>query len=136
MITSATFQSYEQVGTDLYKVRVRLVTNDERTTFDHWLMVRGATAAELRDDASRQIADLNDRRTTRDALTGIAAGTVIPITRPAAPTPSAFQVWLTKAQRLVRVKQMALTNATAVAEVSALEADVNNTFVAGYVAQL
>jgi hypothetical protein len=140
MITGATFQAYEQTGIDTYKVRVRLVTNDERGTYDTWMLVKGATTTELRDDASRQIADLNDRRTTRDALAGIAVGTVIPVTRPASTPPTQAEidrgVWLEKVRRLIRARSMGTLTGQLATDITALQTDVQTTYVAGYLTAL
>jgi hypothetical protein len=136
MITSATYQANEQVGATQYRVRVRLVTDDERGTFDQWFSADGQTVLEIRDDVSQQIAELNTRRTVKNVLMSIAAGTAIPVVAPAAAPATAFQVWSAKAARLVRAKSLGLTVQAAVDDVAALQNDVNATYVAGYVGQL
>ncbi len=74
----------------------------------------------------------------RDVIEGLAAGTNIPVTYtpPSPPAPTAFQVWLAKAQRLIRFKAIGMTDTSALAELSALQADVDATYVDGYIANV
>jgi hypothetical protein len=136
-ITAATFQEYDQNGVDTYRVRLRL-TDPTRTptTFDDWFTVKGNTLAELRDDASRQIAARNAALASRDLLAGIAVGFVIPVTPPAAaqaPAPTAAQVWADKARRLAALRAMGtIANGALLTAINALQTDVQNTYVAGH----
>ncbi|HYE89042.1 MAG TPA: hypothetical protein VEA16_21980 [Vicinamibacterales bacterium] len=135
-ITSATFQGYERIGVNAYRVRVRLIDSVTGSR-DEWFTATGDTAAQIRDDVSRQIAERVRLESTRDVLAGISVGTNIPVsyTPPAPAVPTAFQVWAEKARRLQRLEALGLTNATAASEIAALRTDVNNTYQAGYAAQ-
>jgi hypothetical protein len=139
MITAATFQEYKRTSATTYQIRVRL-TDSTEGTYDRWFSVSGTTLQDLTNDARRQIADLNDTLTTKDLLAGIAAGTAIAVTRPAAPAPpapTAAEVWVEKARRLARAKAMQLPAGNAASDaIASLEADVIATYQAGFGAQL
>lgn len=135
MIISATFRGSEQIGVNAYRAKLRLV-DDVVGTFDEWFTVTGSTVLELRDDASRQIAERNALLARKDLLAGIAVGTNIPITPPAPAGPTAFETWRTKANRLRYAKSLGLTDAEAVSDISALETDVNADYTPGFVGQL
>ena len=87
------------------------------------------TALSVRIWAREQVASLNGRKTIADAVT---VPFVINLAAPAVTPPTAEQVWLEKARRLVRAKAIGLTNATAVANINTLQADVDATYVAAY----
>ena len=90
----------------------------------------GQTAADLKEWARGEAARLNRRRGVT-----LTVGQSVDLVAPAEPTPTAFDRWREKARRLVRVKELGLTNVTAVSEVNALEADVNATYQSGYAGQ-
>ena len=91
------------------------------------------TALSVRIWAREQVASLNGRKTLADAVT---VPFVINLAAPAVTPPTAEHVWLEKARRLVRAKAMGLTNATAVANITALQAEVDSTYIDGYVASV
>jgi hypothetical protein len=138
-ITAATFQGYERVGADTYRIRVRLTTTNPVTTFDKALMVTGNTVAELRDDASRQIAALNLVESRQDLLASIANGTNIPVTAPAAPAATALETWLTAVTRYQRLKVIADSGIAIPAlttEVATRKTAVESSWQAGFLASL
>jgi hypothetical protein len=134
-ITAATFQSYRQVGPRIYAVTVNL-THSVKPPYQGIYTATGTTAAQLRDDVSRQIADENDAEAVGAVLAGISVGFNIPVTRPATPTPpapTAQHVWLERAARLVRVKALVEAGASTLTdELAALATQVNADFQAGY----
>lgn len=135
MITSATFQGSEQIGENRYRAKLTLVTNDARGTFDKWFEVSGSTVQQLADDASRQIAAMNLVDPTKNLLAGIAVNTNVPVayTAPAAPAQTAAQVWAGKAQRLARLRALGNVTGALAAAITALQADVDSTYQAGFV---
>lgn len=91
-----------------------------------------ATAAEFRSQVWNA-CDAADRTNAASKL--LAVGANVP--RPATvtpPTPTAFEIWRAKAIRLQRLRALALSDSTALAEIDALSADVNATYAAGYAA--
>lgn len=133
MITSATYRSYEIVGADRYRVLVRLV-DDTTGTSDQWFEASGSTAGEIRDDVSRQIAALNATKARKTTLDGIAQGTNIPVTAPAAPAPTAQQTYFANVARLIRMKQLVDAGGMdpANTEFVALKNTVTSTYQASY----
>lgn len=135
MITGSTYRSSTQVAGTAYDVVVRLVTDDARGTFDQMFRATGTTQLELRDDVSRQIAQLNVEFGIKNVLAGLAVGTVIPVTY-TPPAATAFQTWQKKAQQLVRIKQAQDAGVVFIAqEITDLKAAVNTGVQAGYGAQ-
>ena len=90
----------------------------------------GQTAADLKDWARGEAGRLNRRRGVT-----LTIGQSIDLAPPAERPPTAFDVWVEKARRLVRIKQLGLTNPTALFEITAIEADVNATYQSGYAGQ-
>ena len=90
----------------------------------------GQTAADLKEWARGEAARLNRRRGVM-----LTVGQSVDLAAPTEPTPTAFDRWREKARRLVRVKELGLTNVTAVSEVNTLEAVVNATYQSGYAGQ-
>lgn len=74
---------------------------------------------------------LNNIRTVA-TLPGLAPGQTIALNSIAPPAPSARDIWWAKAARLLMANELGLTNVAAVSDRSALNADVNATYVAGY----
>lgn len=133
MITSATYRQYEIIGTDRYRVLVRLV-DDVTGTSDQWFEATGATAVEIRDDVSRQIAAINTVKARKTTLDGIALGTNIPVTVPAAPAPTVQQTYFSNVARLIHMKQLVDAGGMdpANAEFTALQMTVKNAYQASY----
>ena len=94
-------------------------------------MVTGATTvAAIRQWAYGIASDLTPAKTVADLLT---PGATITLTAPPAPpAPTAKETWLGKANRLLRLTELGLTNATAVSDLAALRADVNATYDSTY----
>ena len=90
----------------------------------------GQTAADLKEWARGEAARLNRRRGVT-----LTVGQSVDLVAPAEPARTAFEIWVEKARRLIRLKQLGLTNITAVSEVTTLEADVNATYQSGYAGQ-
>lgn len=134
-ITSANFQGYRRVGPNSYEVRINIVTNDSRGTFERWLTVTGDTLAQLRDAASAQIAAMTAADSRQDILAGIANGTNIPITYtpPAPAAPTAEQAWLGKLELYKRLTVTGITyTGAALAAYNALRDDIIATAAAAY----
>jgi len=95
--------------------------------------IAGESIADIRAWARAEAATLLGKKTVADLL---ALNVTLDLTPPAGPTAAqiAQAVWLEKAQRLVRMRELALTNATAVTNFNALVADVNATYLAAYAA--
>lgn len=134
MITSAKYLRNEQVGASTYRVCLQL-TDDVTGTRDQWFTVQGETLVAIRDDASRQIVEINRLLSIKNVLAGIAVNTNIPVTY-TPPAATAFEVWRDKVRRVLEAKAIGLTNSTATDELAALVADINATYVSGYVGQL
>lgn len=127
MITNAVFKEYERAGANSYRVRVAL-TDSVTGTREVWLSATGATAAQLHDDLSRQIAALIAADVQTDLLAG-SIGTGIPITAPAVPAIDPDAAWLTNVRRAIRLKAAQDAGLTASAtDLTALQASNN----AGY----
>ena len=90
----------------------------------------GTTLLSIRAWARAAVQALNGRKAITDTLT---VPQIINLAAPAPVVPTAEEVWREKALRLIRAKAIGLTNATAVAEIAALQSDVDATYVAGYV---
>lgn len=93
-----------------------------------------ATPATVQAWAKAKVAELNSVDTAVKNPS-LQPGRTINLNGGGSPGPTAFQVWQQKAYRLLRLKQLGVTNATAVTEVSALEKEVNDTYQPGYAAQ-
>lgn len=131
-ITAATFQAYERVGPDRYRVQLELTRNDGPATKE-WFDAQGLTLADIRLDLRNKLAERVEREGMRDVLTGITVGTAIPITRPTVTptTPTAKEVWLEKVSRYQRFREVGLTGGGATA-LTTLLADINATYQAGF----
>lgn len=106
MITTAQYAGkYEQIGTDTYRVLVQL-TDDVAGVSTKWFEAHGATAVAIRDDVSRQIAAINDIRSVKSVLDGIANGTNIPVAAPAVPALTAQQQYFANVARAIHLKQL------------------------------
>lgn len=92
-----------------------------------------STMLQLRQWAQIQLDDLNLGRTVAVTASLQIGQTINPA---AATAPTTEQIWLEKARRLLRATQLGLTNATAVADVAALRADVNATYLTAYIAKV
>lgn len=90
--------------------------------------------ADIQAWARAEVAALQGKRTSAGA---IVVGTPISLVPPAPVVPTAAEIaekaWLEKANRLRRAKALGLTNATAVANIATLEADVNATYLPAYI---
>lgn len=133
-IISASYLANEQVGDTTFRVKVRLVTNDARGTFDQWFEGSGTTLAQLRDNISKQIEALNTKQTAKSVLDAIAVGAAIPISvaAPAATTPTAKEVWQSKARSASVGSQINGLSGAAATALAALVAEVNSTYAAGF----
>lgn len=132
MITAAQYLGkYEQVGDDHFRVLIQL-TDDLRGVGQQWFDASGSTTAAIRDDISRQIAAINDRRTEKAVLDGVPNGTNIPVTAPAAAAQTALQIWTDKARRLTRLRAMGTVTGALAAAITALQADVDGSYQAGF----
>jgi hypothetical protein len=131
-IQSASYQANEQVGPDRYRVRIRIVTNDSRGTFEQWFDATGDTAIEIRDAVSRQLAAMVAVDNQKNVLDGIAVGFNVPLTAPAAPAPTAKAIWREKVSRYKTLAGPAYSG-TAATALSALLADINATYQSGFV---
>lgn len=131
MITAASYVKYEEIGDRVYQVIVQ-ITDTVNGVSKAAFRVYGATTTELRNDASRQIAAMNDREKAKTALDGIPAGTNIPVTAPSDPAPTAAEVWRAKAQRLATARALGTLTGQIATDITALATDVQNTYVAGY----
>jgi hypothetical protein len=94
-----------------------------------------ATALQLRQWVKAIFDALNSRRTLAK-IAALQVGQVIAPANTAAPVPTAEEVWLEKARRLVRVTAIGLTAAQAVTDLAALKADVNGTYQSVYLTKL
>jgi hypothetical protein len=101
-VATATYQAYERIGRDLYRVKVRI--NGDQAN-EQWFVANGQTLQQVADSISRQLADLNDLVTTKGVLDGIAPGASISVTRPATSAdPDA--TWLAQVGQLQRAKAL------------------------------
>ena len=91
--------------------------------------VGAETLADLQAWARAEAAAHGGRKSIADSLT---LGATFDLTPPAPRAPTAAEVWLSKASRLQRAKAFGLTVQKAVDDLAALEADVNATYVTGY----
>lgn len=89
------------------------------------------TALDLRRWAIAQAAQ-GDNVQTIGTLPALQVGQTLNVTPITPPAPTAQEIWLEKARRLVRLKALGLTNATAVADVAALQADVDAIYLTAY----
>jgi hypothetical protein len=91
-------------------------------------------------DPASQIRDMVTVENAREsraqtAATGLSLNVPIDLSPKAPPDPvppTAQQIWTTKANRLTRARGMGLTSQKAVDDLATLEADVNATYVTGY----
>jgi hypothetical protein len=117
--------------------RVRLVVNFEGVGLPdikrEIYIDENTTLASLRAWAWNIKLALDGRKTIADQL---VVGQSINLAEPNVPAPTAREVWLAKARRLLIVRELALTDATAVADRNALEADVNATYNSNFVNSL
>jgi hypothetical protein len=94
----------------------------------------GTTAASLRAWAWEEGVKAGRRKTIADQ---ISVGQVFALTPPAAPpTPTAQEVWLTKARRLARLRELGTVTigSTLATEIQALADDVRTSYQAGWIA--
>ena len=108
----------------------------EETIRAERLITPKTTIQEVREWAWRLVNEEGPgRQTIADAIT---VNTPIPPLQPAPPPgPTPRQVWVDKAERLIRAKEAAsagLNAAAATADIATLEADVNATYQAGFIA--
>jgi hypothetical protein len=134
MITAAQYAgTYEQIGTDTYRVKIQL-TDDVTGVSVQWFVASGATTLEIRDNVSRQIASINAAKSMKTTLDGIANGTNIPVTAPAAPAATAQQQYFSDVARLVHMKQLVDAGGMLASntEYVALQTSVKNAYLASY----
>lgn len=105
MITLAKYQKYEIISENTFRVILRL-TDDVAGVYDRGFVVSGSSLAELKDDASRQIAELNNRSAAKIVLDGIPLNANIPVTAPVSPAPTAFETWMKAAQKWQTIKSL------------------------------
>ena len=133
---AATITANEPLPEGKVNLRVRFTGNAGETSRDRQLTLDGSTTLlSLRQWAISQVAELDAARAAGQLAT-FQVGQTINLAAIAPLTVPAFEVWVTKTRRLIRARQIGLTNATAVAEITALQNDVDATFVAGYIGQL
>lgn len=128
---------------DSYRVNVRVpdpaVAGGTR---DLWVDVPGglADAAAVALAVRAKIEDLRKRESQRDVLAGITPGTTFTVAPPPVSTPSQADVdrlaWLDKARRLIRARDMGAFTGQLATDITALQTDVQNTYVAGYLSSL
>jgi hypothetical protein len=130
--TTATLKSKDQPFADgRVRIIITFTGNAGEPSIDRdFILNAETTGLELRRWAINEAAGLLARKTIVDSLT---IGQSINLTPIAPPVPTAREIWEGKANRLRRAKELGLTNATAVSELTTLEADVNATYVAGYI---
>jgi hypothetical protein len=134
MITAAQYAGkYEQVGADTYRILVQL-TDDVAGVSTQWFTATGATALEIRDNVSRQITAINAAKSIKTTLDGIANGTNIPVTAPAAPAATAQQQYFSDVGRLIHMKQLVDAGGMLASntEYVALQTSVKNAYLASY----
>lgn len=88
------------------------------------------TMAELRHTIGERVAELNLARTVASAPAVRPGAVIAPLTRPAAPAPTAKQIWQGKFDRYNRMNGSGIAAATA--QITALKADLEATYQAGY----
>lgn len=104
MITSAKYQKYEIISETTFRITLRL-TDDVAGVYDRGFIVSGSSLADLKDDASRQIAGLNASSAPKIVLDSVPLNANIPVTyTPPAATP--FEVWLKAVQKWQSVKTL------------------------------
>lgn len=136
MITSAIYLKSEVINETTFRATVRLV-DSVTGTYDHGFIVTGSSVAELRDDITRQIVDLNTKAAAKVVLDGIASGANIPVTLPVPAAPTAFQTWLIAAQKWQSVKQLLIDTGIktgAESEILALKTAATNGYDPTYLA--
>ena len=114
--------------------RIHLVAEfPDRSQMDLDLPLAVATPDGIRDT-------INARRLRTPAHILVPVGRIIDLTPPPPPpqpppepAPTTQDIWLEQARRLMRVKALGLTAAGALAEIAALEDEVNRTYEPGYV---
>lgn len=113
--------------------KTRLVirfTGAGETAVEREFFVDGATTLTgIRQWCISEASRLGNRRTVADGLT---VGQSINLTPIAPPAPTAKQIWQEKAARYAAYKDLGLTAPTFVAELAALQTDLNNTYAAGF----
>ena len=133
---AATITANEPLPEGKVNLRVRFTGNAGELPRDRNLMLDGsATLLSLRQWAIAQVVELDAARAAGQLAT-FQVGQTINLAAIAPPAATAFEIWVVKTRRLVRARQIGLTNVTAVTEITALQSDVDATFVAGYIGQL
>jgi hypothetical protein len=124
-------------GTANYRVVFEFSSNTPATepTFRRDLIITpDLTVQQGREWVYHQITNAKPKKSVADLI--VVGTPVAPLAPAAAPAPTAFDVWLEKANRLARLTALGLTAAQAVTDREALAADVNATYQAAYVALL
>lgn len=118
-------------------VKVRFTGNAGEPLKEAFATIDASTTVlSLRQWALAQVAQ-GENVHTIGTLPALQVGQLITLTAlPAPPVPTAEAIWLEKARRLQRAKAVGLTNSTAVADVAALDADVNATYLTTYLGKL
>jgi hypothetical protein len=136
-----TYQAYEQVGEESYRVRVRLV-DDVKGTFDQWFTASGSTAQQIRDDVSRQIAAMNTKKSVKSVLDGINVGTAIPVTAPVTSQTAAEiaqNLWFQRVSQYMRLKALenaGISTIPITADLATLKTQIESGYLSAYVSSL
>ena len=114
--------------------RVRIVVQfsgnaGEPTVRREYYVGPSDTLQSIRQWAINQASSMGSVKTVADNLT---EGMSVNLTPIAAPAPTAQQVWQSKVNRYLAGKDLGLTGATAVADLAALKADIEATYLSAY----
>lgn len=117
-----------------YVITVEFVGNAGEPAIRRQRTLSTESGADIRTWAHGVMTELNGKRTSYTTVLGLLNQTFTTLApaAPAAPAaPTAKQVWLNKVERYKQFAGMGLTG-TAVTDLAALLADINATYVTGY----
>ncbi|MGH9257353.1 MAG: hypothetical protein ACRD3C_22565 [Vicinamibacterales bacterium] len=99
--------------------------------------VQADTLADVRAWARDQVARLNARRTTENAIAGASLPFALDLTPPSPPARPAVETWVAKARRLAALRALgAVTASPLLDEITALADDVRGSYQPGFSSSL
>ena len=130
--TVATLKSKDALPSGQVQLMVEFTGSGEPPIRQGYVAGATTTIADIKDWANTIAANLNAGETLIAALPNVGATVQLQAKTP--PSPSAQDVWNEKAARLQRMKALPVTNAAATTDINTLQADVNATYQAGFIA--
>jgi hypothetical protein len=134
-ISPATVHEVSQSGDGVLSIVFRFSGNAGEPLVHRTLTPGGMERSEIRNWVHAQIQELNANR-SRAVTLSISNGETFAQLAPVADVPTAFQIWKSTADRLIRLESYGLTNTAAVADVAALRADVETTYDTAFASQV